>query len=577
MHLIDVRTLKLHAFYSDKVPQYAILSHTWSTDMDDEVTFHEMKSGMGLNKKGFAKIKRTCDRAIADGHHYAWVDTVCINKESSAELSEAINSMYEWYKNSEVCYVYLADVSERPEAYWREESHVDKFSTSRANWPTAMRHLSEARWFGRGWTLQELIAPRDVQFFDKGWHRMGNSKSLSLWLSAITGINQEIIEGEEWMVHRCSIAERMSWMSRRETTRIEDTAYCLLGLFTVHMAMLYGEGRKAFIRLQEEIMADSDDHSLFAWTRDKMSWHGSGLLAPSPRYFQNSYNIVPLQTYGPSLPFSKTNKGLRMRLRLRKLTDEGIYLTLLDCVDGSDGTVPNRICLYLKALLHDSADQFCRIHTDRISIHPYDQFPSARHTQLKHIFVKQRKSFEQDIFERDRARILRSPTPTYLEYFDQPSENRSDYKAPFPSEVFISEIWANSKIQYTQNLLHVAIREGGTCCAIELRHTFYLDLPVKLFFEIDKMDRLWSGVVLNDPRKIRLLYQDRASWSSSLMLGSYQTQYKMGDNIYEANVKFAPVLKGISLPVYISISKGDVLKVDIPREEPDQYLIKMKL
>jgi hypothetical protein len=168
--------------------------------------------------------------------------------------------MFAWYQNAEVCYVYLSDVS----------AQMDSFAT--------------ARWFSRGWTLQELIAPSKVDFYARDWVRIGSKRSLSKLLEEITKIHSSFLTGEE-SIKETSIAERMSWASRRQTSRPEDMAYCLMGLFSVNMPMLYGEGERAFIRLQEEIIKVSDDHSIFAWRsfrKDESYESSGGLLATHP-------------------------------------------------------------------------------------------------------------------------------------------------------------------------------------------------------------------------------------------------------------------------------------------------------
>ncbi|KAF2096003.1 HET-domain-containing protein, partial [Rhizodiscina lignyota] len=233
MWLIDTATFHLTEFTLDaQRPKYAILSHRWIEG--EEVTFQEMRSN-GLPPDR-SEISQCCKLARAEGIAYAWVDTCCIDKTSSAELTEAINSMYHWYADSEICYAYLADV------------HVQESST-----------LTKSSWFTRGWTLQELIAPEQVLFYDHGWTPLGSRSDLSWELSYITGIAEAVL-AQQKAVNFCSIAERMSWASRRTTTRKEDMAYGLLGLFQVNMPMLYGEGgERAFLRLQEEIIKSSDD------------------------------------------------------------------------------------------------------------------------------------------------------------------------------------------------------------------------------------------------------------------------------------------------------------------------------
>jgi hypothetical protein len=197
---------------------------------------------------------------------YKWIDSCCIDKSSSAELSEAINSMYKWYANAQVCYAYLSDVD------------VDQ------NAESALR-LSQ--WFSRGWTLQELLAPRVVQFYDKNWLEIGTKQSLSWLLAEITGIGSGSLSGDK--VLTC-IAQKMSWAARRKTTRAEDLAYCLMGLFDVNMPLLYGEGgQKAFIRLQTEIMATTTDESIFAWSYPETALRRYfPLVAEHPSWFTNS-------------------------------------------------------------------------------------------------------------------------------------------------------------------------------------------------------------------------------------------------------------------------------------------------
>lgn len=192
------------------------------------------------------KIIRCCAYAKANGYGYIWVDTCCIDKTSSAELSETINSMGEWYARADVCYAYLYDVDV-------EEKPREQGSRFRRN-----------KWFTRGWTLQELVFPRRVVFLSCDWKILGTKGSLCRELEDITSITSDVLTGGRDL-QSVSIAARMSWASRRQTTRLEDEAYCLLGIFGVHMSTIYGEGRNAFIRLQEEILKTTSDQSLFAW------------------------------------------------------------------------------------------------------------------------------------------------------------------------------------------------------------------------------------------------------------------------------------------------------------------------
>ena len=221
-------------FVSGDIPKYAILSHTWRADTD-EVTFRDLMDSTGKDKVGYDKIRFCEEQAACDGLEYFWVDTCCIDKSSSTELSEAINSMFRWYRNATKCYVYLSDVSTNDQ--------------SPQSWEAAFR---KSKWFTRGWTLQELIAPASVEFFSVEGERLGDKKSLEGQIHEITGITARALQG--CPLSHFSIEKRMSWAAKRETKREEDAAYSLFGIFDIHMPLIYGEGiEKALRRLREEI------------------------------------------------------------------------------------------------------------------------------------------------------------------------------------------------------------------------------------------------------------------------------------------------------------------------------------
>lgn len=220
--------------------RYAILSHTWGNDAE-EVTFKDMMDGTGKEKVGYNKIRLCGEQATRDGLQYLWVDTCCIDKSNSVELQEAINSMFRWYHNAEKCYAYLPDVS-RPAFNTSDEAEPPPWELS----------FRRSRWFTRGWTLQELIAPSSVEFFSEEWERLGNKQSLERHIREITGIPAKALCGSP--LSDFSITERFSWTTTRETTRGEDKAYSLLGIFDLNMPLIYGEGGdSAFRRLREEI------------------------------------------------------------------------------------------------------------------------------------------------------------------------------------------------------------------------------------------------------------------------------------------------------------------------------------
>ncbi|KAI0631653.1 heterokaryon incompatibility protein-domain-containing protein [Trametes polyzona] len=253
MWLLTTDTAELICYNSGPPPVYAILSHVWR---GQEQPFGEVRA---INRQCAAekpprnsrdlvhdKIRKCCMWAEAHGFKLVWIDSCCIGKSSSAELSEAINSMFIWYARATVCYAYLFDVDddERP-------SRVG--STFR-----------RSKWFTRGWTLQELIAPHDVIFLSKNWQPLASKLDIAWLLEDITGIEAAVLEGER-SLGQVDFARRMSWAANRETTRIEDQAYCLMGIFDVNLPTIYGEGTEAFVRLQEEIIKRSPDRTLLAW------------------------------------------------------------------------------------------------------------------------------------------------------------------------------------------------------------------------------------------------------------------------------------------------------------------------
>ena len=291
MRLLHTEDLRFEEFFDSQVPEYAVLSHRWGKQ---EVTFQDFEVAKTQAWPGFMKISDCCSFAKSRGFTWVWIDTCCIDKKSSAELSEAINSMFRLYKEARECYAYLSDV---------QGGQSSDLKSS----------FAQSAWWTRGWTLQELLAPSRVIFLDCDWNLIGEKNQLLEEVSAITGIAMLYLHE----IHAASVATKMSWISRRKTSRVEDMAYCLLGLFDVHMPLLYGEGRKAFLRLELEILKKSDDESIFAWTSKKRHL---GLLAMWPDSFADSANIM--HSSNTSLfdeemsmgrrPYSMTNKGLEL-------------------------------------------------------------------------------------------------------------------------------------------------------------------------------------------------------------------------------------------------------------------------
>ena len=242
MRLLKVNsdgTFSLTSHAGNKIPSYAILSHTW--EEGEEATFQDLIKGIEKSRAGYRKIKFCGDQANTDGLQYFWVDSCCIDKSNSVELAEAINSMRRWYRNAVKCYVYLSDVS---------TYNMDQLlGSSPLPYESAFR---KSRWFTRGWTLQELLAPQSVEFYSREGKFLGDKKSLELQIHETTGIPISALQGSP--LSQFSVDERFSWTINRETSIEEDKVYSVLGIFDIHLPLIYGEGiRHASDRLRQEI------------------------------------------------------------------------------------------------------------------------------------------------------------------------------------------------------------------------------------------------------------------------------------------------------------------------------------
>ncbi|KAI0325885.1 HET-domain-containing protein [Cubamyces sp. BRFM 1775] len=286
MWLLDTLTLELcfhHVPPKDEQGKstYAILSHVW--DAGGEQSFQELRDIVAHplayttseqdsqvcsawnDERISLKIRKCCSIAHSLGYRLVWMDSCCIDKTSSAELTEAINSMFQWYTQSDICLAYLADVEDAADDNPRGDNSL----------------FRRSRWFTRGWTLQELIAPSEVLFFSRNWSIVGSKYDLADVIEATTSVDYAVLLH---LVPLCdvSVARRMSWAAERVTTRVEDEAYALLGIFGLHMTTIYGEGRHAFRRLQEEIIRRIPDDTILAWG-SSMVWRKQlHDICPSP-------------------------------------------------------------------------------------------------------------------------------------------------------------------------------------------------------------------------------------------------------------------------------------------------------
>ncbi|KUI64680.1 Vegetative incompatibility protein HET-E-1 [Cytospora mali] len=331
MWLINTSTLQLEQVVDETRCLFVILSHTWMSE--GEVTFQDMQDvqNVASKKPGFKKITHTCNIARRAYNKYVWIDTCCIDKTSSAELSEAINSMFRWYRNAEVCYVFLSDFEPLPILPEKQRLLM------------VADRLHRCKWFTRGWTLQELIAPKTVEFFDREWNFIGVKSDLVKPLHDITNIDESVLKDSS-RLHTIPVARRMSWAAGRETTRVEDMAYCLLGIFDINMPLLYGEGSKSFLRLQKQIASENADLSLFAWQCAEQREY-SGLFADSPSDFAQCAQLKASQDPSVSNEIAITNIGVRLNVSLYK---QGMDVVLsLNCMMQQE-TSPKWIAIFLK-------------------------------------------------------------------------------------------------------------------------------------------------------------------------------------------------------------------------------------
>ncbi|OJA14572.1 hypothetical protein AZE42_06368 [Rhizopogon vesiculosus] len=276
--------------------KYAILSHRWLDE--GEPTYEEMKSGTARGP-GYWKLKKFCEKAWSFKVEFAWSDTCCIDKSSSTELDQSIRSMHRWYYNSDICIVHLAE-SETIEDMMYDE------------------------WTRRGWTLQELLAPVNIKFFNKYWMPMtrdANDKSpkkteIMQKLEIATGIPHKDL----WIFQPgpARVDERMTWAAKRKTTRVEDVAYSLMGMFDVSLQIAYGEGRdRAFSRLIEAIMQGGDP-SVLNWTGEPLLHSSSRAIPRSPENFSGRTLQLPRDL--GQLEMTMTSLGLRVPLVVLPLT-----------------------------------------------------------------------------------------------------------------------------------------------------------------------------------------------------------------------------------------------------------------
>jgi hypothetical protein len=404
MWLIDSTTIRLTSVPGPGSSPYAILSHTWNGN--DEVMFQEfISSDRDITHRKFRKITETCRLARERGIPYVWVDSCCIDKTSSAELTEAINSMFRWYKEAVVCFTYLADLA------------VDSDMAC---------DLQKCKWFTRGWTLQELVASKNVEFYDEAWNLVGDKIILLKDLFEITRIHKLVLQ-DSTSLPNFTVAQRMSWAASRQTTREEDLAYCLLGIFDVYLPLIYGEGSNAFIRLQEAIAQVTVDLSLFAWTdqdEQERRQRYRGILARSPAEFKDCHRFWRSATWlFPTHEYTVTNKGLRLSASLyegESPNQEEYYLLNLGCWG------PNLVFIRLV----QTPGGYARHCSDSVTLVDWKDALKLQHGQRREIYIS--KTVTPTVSESLTMRLLRG---FYVEIHNQ-TRNKCELVRKYPDNLW---------------------------------------------------------------------------------------------------------------------------------------------
>ncbi|GIZ38872.1 hypothetical protein CKM354_000227100 [Cercospora kikuchii] len=398
--------------------KYAILSHRWLPEDEQEVRYADIVNRKDdlRSKPGWNKLEWCRQQASADGLLYFWADTACIDKSSSQELTESINSMYKWYKEAEVCYVYLQDMPD-PEIEFDdhglatgEADIADAIMTDESQpsatvfnpdhtpsiWDTWDHEaFKKCTWFTRAWTLQEMIAPRQVRFYSQSWRFICNLEDIVPEIVELTGVHEAIWK-EGRHLSTFSVAQKMSWASTRTSTKVEDRAYSLLGLMGVNIPILYGEGTNSFQRLQDEILRTGSEDSIFAFnvageTYDIGSFKTTSLLARSPEDFQGCGNVISDNEH-VSQGFQAITNEVKFRQKTMSDTD-GRFTRWWDTLSipdywstrsmilrcGIENEPEMILVLQLRAVGHRRSDLYAadvtsgsRVQTWRIGIHEYD-------------------------------------------------------------------------------------------------------------------------------------------------------------------------------------------------------------
>jgi hypothetical protein len=499
MRLLNTHTHRFEEFLNIHIPPYAILSHTWDPD-GREVSFSEManatndlNSNQGFNKLDSACLKAKMGSEDCPALEYIWIDTCCIDKSSSAELTEAINSMYTWYARSEVCYAFLSDLEEA----------------------APLDQLQECRWFTRGWTLQELIAPKRIIFFDAKWKTRGTKEDLAERLSHITGISQDILLHRR-QLSSVSVAQKMSWAANRKTTRIEDTAYCLLGIFGVHLSFVYGEGERAFRRLQDTIVSSVPDLSIFAWKLEPPPAAAatnpgrrvySGVYAPAPYAFSACRSFIRKKPFARHelLPMNGSIMA-RMQILIQMTPQNGgyRYLLPLDCQPESRPDVT--LCVRLRKLGHNEL-----VRENPYGIVKFSR-PLARPISLLNRYLLAELPIQEE--DQEPGKVLAAgPIPDFI---GQTRDYAIQIQLPEGMWLHMLDIWPGNRFDAEDRVFYLARHSiEHDSAMVRLRGGILSDLgiPVEVDFECVFCAAGWSST---DQGRLQCTVLDYARFVTAL-------------------------------------------------------------
>ncbi|KAK4892930.1 hypothetical protein LTR27_008658 [Elasticomyces elasticus] len=470
LRLIDVQTLQLNRL-NDQTPRYAILSHTWG---EDEISLQEWESGGSAVtlKECYLKVVNACKQAERDGFDWLWADTCCIDKTACidktniSELEVTVQSMYDWYCNAEVCYALLSDVDDNRTLTGDDDAVDIEYRSPVYNVERAQQ-FRRSRWFRRGWTLQELLAPRRVVFYSKDWTVFDDSPDLLPTVSEITNIPEAVLRHEKRLAE-CSYAQRLSWAYGRETNLIEDQAYSLIGILDICMPPSYGEGSRAFKRLQHHVLDEEDGMSGLAWNSQDPA-QSSCLLAPALECFRGCGDVERRTLGQTTVKIHRTIIGLSgcfPAILRSSAVGEHIYIPL-NCYHSGE---PDKVLALSLRVSHKYLRRGGIVEC-YVSPTEYSGVPEASATRLAIVNVSEQSLITDITIQSSPADVARSSggiehviERSSGDRTPRQSQDRSHSKRLLPATILSEDEISPVKrlVDGSEALLVIAIKPSGT-------------------------------------------------------------------------------------------------------------------